>query len=203
MAGRFFLTTLLLIFLCNTSWAKVLGTAGATYQIVEPDALEEVEAAAKKVNWQKEYGKLAKQVKTWRPEIATIPHATADNTRTIALKYTLQADIPNPKDMKRPLYPKGYTFNPLDYTMFPEKLLFIDGSSAKQVAYAKEVIDATIILTGGDIQLVGKKLGGRVYYADKKLLKLFEIKAVPSMAVQLGNTFQITEIYVSQNMPKR
>ena len=206
MMKRIFLTYL--VAACAVSSpasAKVLGTMGATYTISEPDALQEVEDAAKKVNWQKLFADMEKKVKHLRPQVAPLPHVRESSSRTVTMSYTLEEDMPNPRDPQRPLYPKGFTFNPLEYTSLPGKVVCFDGTDPKEVAYVGSLHDdsAILIMTAGDIDVVSRSIHHSVYYANDHLIQLFQIEAVPSVVTQEGTVLKVEEINVSKTDYRR
>jgi conjugal transfer pilus assembly protein TraW len=123
----------ILLALVTTVQAKHLGTFGATYSIVEKDALEEIRDKARTTNWERAFSRemWEKKLRAYRPsELKALPRAERENVFTVDLTYTLDFDIPDGKGGI--LYPKGYTFNPLDYVSFPNTLVFIDGSDPIQ-----------------------------------------------------------------------
>ena len=99
----------------DASFARHLGTVGNVYPVVEPDALAEIRTAAARVDWEKIIDgqqKLA-MIKNFRPrDLHPLPAAKADKSFLVDMTYTLDADIPDGKGGV--LYPKGFTFNPLD-----------------------------------------------------------------------------------------
>jgi conjugal transfer pilus assembly protein TraW len=183
------------------SFAKVIGTDGATYPIVEKDALSEVEEAAARVDWSKMFNDGAKNNQALKLQIDPLPIVAKTSVRTIKMSYTLEEDMPNPQDPTTTLYPKGFTFNPLDYSILPGKLVFIDGSNKDQVAWAKSLKDdsAMVIVTGGDYNKVGAELKTIAYNADQKLIDMFKIKAVPTIVTQKGSELQVEEVVVARN----
>ena len=182
------------------SYARVIGTEGATYPIIEQDALTEVEEAAKRVDWEKVFKDGAKDTKAFRTQVDKLPRVTQHSVRTFGMIYTLEEDMANPSDPSKPLYPKGFTFNPLEYSMLP-RLIFIDGGDPAQVAWVKSLKDDTamVILTSGEYKAVGSALKSVTYNADDRLIQMFKLKAVPSIVTQKGAEIQVEEISIARS----
>ncbi len=177
-----------------------LGTVGATYPIAEPDALTEIEEAAKRVNWEKllEKKKMEKMIQSYRPSgLISVPRARAARSYPVDMTYTLTQDIPDGRGGV--LYPSGFTFNPLQYLSLPNILVFIDGSDPDQVdwygasSYAKEP-RATLLLTDGNYFELMEKFKRPVFYANGSLLSRMNLTAVPAVAIQKGPMIEVHEI---------
>jgi len=195
------LSAILLFCVPAWSYANVLGSVGKTFPFAERDALSEVEDKAKQVDWKKEMDSLKEKVVKRRPEIVKLPRTVADRVRRIDMSYTLDIDIPDPRDISRVLYPKGFSFNPLQYMTLPGCVVFADAGDRGQMAwlrknaYVKESA-SKILLTGGDIGKTEQILSRPLFYADPALVERFEIMAVPSVACQKGVSLEIHEILV-------
>ena len=194
----------LIIFLAlvSSAQARHLGTFGATYPIVEKDALEEIRDKAKSTNWERAFSRemWEKKLKAYRPsELKSLPRAERENVFTIDLTYTLDFDIPDGKGGV--LYPKGYTFNPLDYVSFPNTLVFIDGSDPIQVGWlisSEYSTDgsAMILITAGSYYDLFTRLKRPVFYADARIVEKFRLSAVPAVVHQKENLFEVREIAI-------
>ena len=126
------------VFFCllgvNTSHAKHLGTVGRVYPVTEPDALAEIQEAARRVDWHTalDQEKTRAAIQRFRPNgLHSLPVAKADKVFQVNMTYTLASDIPDGKGGV--LYPKGFAFNPLDYGGLSGGLVIIDGSDSGQV----------------------------------------------------------------------
>ena len=161
--------------------AKVLGTYGMTYQISENDALAEIEARARQVDWSKVLDK--KKVENYQgpPDRMSLPRAKRSRSFLVDMTYTTEIDVPDGKGGI--LYPKGYTFNPLDYVTYPKTLVVINGSDPEQVKWLAgseydKRLDVTLLLTEGNFKTVAKKVSRPVFYADRKIIERLKLKAV-------------------------
>ena len=178
----------------------VVGRAGAVYPIAEKDALRELMQKVEQVDWKRQFSDIRQSVRTFQPsDLARLPRARHDRTFIVDPTYTLSFDIPDGKGGI--LYPKGYTFNPLDYVSLPDILVFIDGADMKQLewfqksSYAKAP-NVMLLMTGGSYPEVEKKLQRPVFYAPDKITKRFRIEAVPSVLYQKGKFLEVKEFEI-------
>jgi len=179
--------------------AEVLGIYGATYGSAEKDALVEIEEQAKKINWDDKINKKAteQKIKGYRPEgLPDIPVTTENRSFLRDMTYTTEIDVPDGRGGI--LYPKGYTFNPLEYLTLPNIIVFINGSDRKQVEwfenspYIKDM-KTTLVLTGGSYYELSKHFKRPAYYAVRNIAERLGIEHVPSVAVQKGKYMEISE----------
>ena len=139
---RFLEIIITAIFFCiigsESCFAKHLRTVGNVYPVVEPDALAEIREAATRVDWEKVIDRQQKlaMIKKFRPrDLHPLPAAKADRFFLVDMTYTLNADIPDGKGGV--LYPKGFTFNPLDYVKLSSLLVIIDAGDPQQIQWFK------------------------------------------------------------------
>ena len=176
--------------------AKVLGTFGMTYRIVEQDALAEIEERARQVDWNKILDKRKVENYQGPPDRLSLPRAKRNRSFPVDMTYTTEIDVPDGKGGI--LYPKGYTFNPLDYVNYPKTLIVINGSDSEQVKWlaASEYdkrLDVTLLLTEGMYGAVAKRVSRPVFYANRKIIERFKLKAVPSIIRQKDRAMEVTE----------
>ena len=197
---------LTLFFLCaSPAFAINLGTVGVTYEIAEEDALAAFQERAKQVNWNKVFSreKAEKLIREYKPKgLISLPRATQDRNFHVDMTYTLEFDIPDGKGGI--LYPKGYTFNPLDYVQMPTILVIINGDDTDQVKWFKESgydkdFKTMLLLVGGSYSDLMKKLDRPVFYADQKIVDKFKLKAVPSVVRQDGVFMEVKEFQIPES----
>lgn len=184
--------------------AKHLGQVGKVYEIAEPDALEEIQAKAAGIDWDKALGgeKKKELIEGYRPEnLAKLPRAEKNRTRLIDMTYELDADLPDGKGGS--LYPKGFRFNPLEYFSYPNILVFIDGDDQDQVEWFQESKlsrdDRTrLILTGGAFAELNRKLERPVYYLTEPIKNRLRLEAAPSIIWQKGLAMEVKEIHIAK-----
>ena len=181
-----------------------LGVLGNTYSIAERDALEEIQERARAVDWEKKMDrkKAEKRIKSYKPRnLSKLPRALEDKTSLVDMTYTLDIDIPNGKGGI--LYPKGYTFNPLEHVQFPNTIVVIDGTDEEQVNwflksdYANDY-KTTFMLSDGSYYDLMEKLKRPVYFADDRIINRFKLKAVPSVIRQKGNYMEVCEFGIKK-----
>ena len=190
------------IFSAEACFAKHLGTVGNVYPIVEPDALAEIRDAAARVDWEKviDRQKKLEMIKNFRPgDLHPLPVARADKSFLVDMTYTLDADIPDGKGGV--LYPKGFTFNPLDYVSLTSVLVIIDASDRHQIGWFKaspyaEDYRTRLILSGGDYYDLTKELDRPVFYLVDAVASRLQLAAVPSVIRQQDNMLQVREVLV-------
>jgi len=186
--------------------AKDLGSFGKTYPVAEKDALTEIEDRAKQVDWSKVLDK--KKVENYQgpPDRGILPRAERERARQVDMTYTTEIDVPDGKGGI--LYPKGYTFNPLDYIAYPKTIIVINGNDRSQVAWFKESeysqrLDVTLLITEGAFGIISRQIDRTVSYANNKIISRFQLKAVPSIIRQKGRLMEVIEIVVPETPKKR
>jgi len=185
----------------SSAHAKELGTFGMTYRIAERDALAEIEERAKQVDWHKVLDKRKVENFQGPPDRVRLPRAKRNRSFPVDMTYTTEIDVPDGKGGI--LYPKGYTFNPLDYVTYPKTLVVIDGSDPEQVKWfaASEYdkrLDVTLLLTGGSFGAVSKRISRPLFYADRKIVERLKLQAVPSVVRQKGRMMEVTEVKLTK-----
>lgn len=194
-----------------SSHAKDLGVFGAVYAIAEKDALREIEEKATRADLNRMVNKdeLTKKLKNYTPEdlkaIKDLPRARKERTFLVDMTYTLEQDIADDKGTV--IYPKGYTFNPLDYIIYPGTLVILNGAIREQVAwftaspYSRD-LSVKVLITDGSYADLSKVLKRPVFYASKAVIEAFRIRAVPSVVRQEGRFMEVKEIVVeAKNSP--
>ncbi len=173
-----------------------LGVVGTTYSIAEPDMLSQLQGqVAKNDHARKQW---LEQIKTYQPaDLHNLPQATTDRTFQVDMTYTLNRDLTD-ADGKL-IYPKGYSFNPLDYINFPGGIVVIDGAAPEQVAWFKQTPYAEnhqmkLLITDGLAPELIQILQRPVFYLTKDIAKRLQLKAVPSLIFQRGKRMHVQEI---------
>jgi conjugal transfer pilus assembly protein TraW len=182
---------------CNAIGGEIV--TGMTYQISERDALEELEERVQKVDWKKHIQSI--KPNKYRPSnLIELPRARGASKFLVDMSYTVESDILNNKGEL--LYPKGYTFNPLDFISFEKTLVVINGDDPKQVRWfksssLKNKINVSLFLTQGDAISTSKDLARPVYYATKPLVARFQLRSVPSVVKASGRCMEVEEIFIN------
>lgn len=197
---------LLCLLVASPAAARDLGTFGAVYDVVEKDALKELEEKAKSVDFSKAVDRNAvlRRASDFAPEdvkqTRTIGPARKDRAFLVDVTYVLERDI---KDEKGNIvYPAGYAFNPLSYVAYPRTLVVLNGNRPEQVRwfknspYAKDA-RTTLLLTDGSYGELSRALKRPVFYASTRLIEAFRIQAVPSVVRQVGVYMEVAEVFVA------
>ena len=193
-------------FLClpaiATATVKIVATTGTTYSIAEKDALVEIEERAKAVDWSKTMPK-SRDLVSFRPvAMSKLPKASRDKRYLVDLTYTLKQDLPNGRGGI--LYPKGYTFNPLDIVPFDQVLVIIDGDDREQIAWlftSPLLVNpkTRIMVTAGESRDLAAKLKHPVTYADSRIISRFRVGAVPAIIQAQGKLILVEEVKVASS----
>ncbi len=195
----------LCLLMTSMAVARDVGTFGTVYDIVEKDALKELEDKAKSVDFSKAVDRnaLVKKARNFTPEdvkeMKAIGPAGKDRTFFVDMAYTLERDIKD--DKGNIIYPAGYTFNPLSYVAYPTTLIILNGKRPEDVrwfeesSYAKDA-RVTLLLTDGSYSDLSRSLKRPVFYASTRLIEAFRIQAVPSVVRQSGIYMEVTEVRI-------
>ena len=179
-----------------------MGVSGRTYRIAEPDAMAEIKSAAARADWKKFMSreKVAQRIKHYRPaDLRPLPPAKADRSFLVDMTYTLDMDIPDGKGGV--LYPKGYSFNPLEYIPLAITLVVLDGNSLDQLnwfirsAYADDLRTRLIVTDGNYYDLI-EKFDRPVFYLPAEMTSRLKLSAVPSVVQQQGKKMLVREFRV-------
>ncbi|WP_421198531.1 hypothetical protein [Aeromonas enteropelogenes] len=175
---------------CLLSCSMHVGAAviGQTYDVKEPDALTEIEQKAASVDWNKA---LNKPVDQWTAlQGIKLPFATEDRSRSVIPFYTTEFDI---KDKSgRVTYPKGFTFNPLEFVTLPQRIVIIDPLQEQWLQDHARVTDQ-IIFTHGNVFKAKERLNVPIFILDDKTRSRLDIKVVPTIVEQKGKMLVLHE----------
>jgi conjugal transfer pilus assembly protein TraW len=178
--------------------AKDLGKYGATYPIIEEDAISQLKKAIAKYDWEKFKIKQKEKIKNFKPkDLVDLPVAKEDKVFKVDMTGAIKEDIIG-RDGEV-IYPKGYKYNPMEYVFMRRIIVFINGKDEKQIEWYKKSpypadMRTMLLITDGSYLDVRKKLNTMtVYYANKEIIERMGIKAVPSVAVQKGTELEVQE----------
>lgn len=189
------------VLLTSAVYAANPAVLGRTYEIREKDALQAIEDAAKKVDWQKVFNeKKMEAFKKYQPkDLRRLPRATEDASYMVDMTYTLDIDVPDGRGGI--LYPKGYTFNPLEYVKYPGTIVVIDASDEEQVdwfnnsEYAR-MMQTRLLISDGAHYDAAEAVDRPVFYLREKMADRFKLRAVPSVVKQNGKYMEVQLINV-------
>ena len=177
--------------------AKDLGKYGATYTIIEEDAIVQMKKAIAKYDWDKFKKKQIEKIRKFKPkDLVDLPAAKEDKVFSIDMTYTLKEDIIGKDGVV--IYPRGYQYNPMEYVFMRRIVVFINAKDIRQMEWYKNSpyphdTRTVLLITDGSYLYVKNKLKTSVYYANREIVERMGIKAVPSVAVQKGTELEVRE----------
>jgi conjugal transfer pilus assembly protein TraU len=189
------------IFVILLSFVSIICAAdekiGNTYPIVESDMFEDVEKAVASTDWK---GVLKKNEDDWSAFGGVkLPLATAHRNRRVIPWYTTDIEIKDPRNGEI-LYPKGFTFNPLQYRSLPFRVLIL---APGQEDWLKDNLRATDVIayTFGNVPkmtLEHNLSSNQVFILNSPMVKEMRLEFVPSIVTQYKNAYQIEEFEIEQ-----
>ena len=185
-------------------YALNLGVFGNTYKIAEKDSIIELKKKAAQVNWKKIFNrdKAESLIKNYRPDLIKLQKTDKNNQFLVDMTYSLEFDIPDGKGGI--LYPKGFSFNPLEYINFYKTLVVFDGTDDAQVQWCKSNYannyNFTLLISDGSYYDLSKKFGRPVFYASADIIARFKLKKVPSVISQKDKYMEVKEIAVDKKI---
>jgi len=180
---------------------KNLGVVGQTYPVVEPDVVAELKEEAARKNRFRD-NEFFERMKTYQPEdIHHLPRATMGRTFLVDMTYTLDRDLLDGDG--KVIYPKGFTFNPLDYVSFSGGILVIDGNDPSQLKWFKNTSYADnhqvrLLLSDGYAYELINQLKRSVFYLTDEIADRLHLSAVPALVIQKGDRLQVREFLVPE-----
>ncbi len=163
-------------------------TIGAVYEIIEPDALEEIEnAVSGKSITLEDFGDSDHWSAT---QSKLLPVADADRIRDVIPWFSLPFDIPHPEGGV--LYPRGYTFNPLEHVRLPNTLWIVREEQLNW-AFDNAADFDMIILSGGNALKQSNKRAHPVFMLEAQLSERLNLEFAPSKVWQDGNVLKVQE----------
>ncbi len=159
-----------------------------TYPIAEKDILNEIQEKARSVDVSSITKKSRAQ---WSAFIGyPLPEVTENKRRSYVPFYTTEMAIKNADGSI--LYPKGFTFNPLDHIQLPYRIVVFKLSQLPKIKHLFRPTDV-LIADSGDVIEVSEKENLHVFMLDKRTAKRLNVKAVPSIITQSGKKLIIEE----------
>lgn len=160
-----------------------------TYPIVEPDPMVEIQKRLESVD-------VTNYTQTPREEWTVFdgdpyPKAMQNRTRIYIPMYSLEFDIFDKNG--KVLYPKGFTFNPLEYVRMSGRIVVFHLDKLEELKPLLRTSDI-LIADAGDVIAASEKLGRHIFLVEPKMRERLGLKVVPSIITQKENAFEIQEI---------
>ncbi|WP_062343221.1 type-F conjugative transfer system protein TraW [Novosphingobium sp. CCH12-A3] len=180
-----------------------LGRFGETWPVIEPDLLSMIAARLKAAQGSGQLDQLNRafaaraEARVMNPTpVGGLSPATKSRSWTYDPAMTLSADIRDAKGVL--IAARGTRINPLDLVTLPRMLLFVDGTSDSQVAWAQAQGDdahVSIILVAGSPFARMRALKRRVWFDQGGTLTArFGIAHTPVLVRQRGKALQVDEV---------
>lgn len=178
----------LMLGLSATRADAATSTIGRTWSIAEPDAMAEIEArVASAPDMAAQFGPRA----SWSAmRAAALVPARVNRVRTLVPFYSVEEDIRLPDG--RLLYPKGFTFNPLDYVSLPQRLVIVHPRDLGW-ALGKARFTDVILLTAGDPIELSEKTGRPLFILEDRVKERLGLTVAPVIVAQEGKKLVLTE----------
>jgi conjugal transfer pilus assembly protein TraW len=183
------------------SWAQDLGVQGNTYQIKEKDAIDTMKRT---VGDRLANGGKEKIIKGAQDRyLATLENAPTPpgitvvkrpSVRFVDLTYTVPDPIKDNNGVT--IVPAGMKINPLKIRPLTKRVFFIDAGNAAQLAYVKAnaAKNDKVIALAGPVLKAADVLKRHVYMDVNGLAAKMKVKAIPSIASQVGLELKIEEV---------
>lgn len=189
MAGAAFLAA------ATSASATDLGVQARVWQITEQDIRELIAAQMAEVDWSEKEDELKTSAKNYTKNLPqrSLPEAEKTETKYIDMSIQLSSDIKIPvkgadgKYTWQVYYKKGMMMNPLSKVRPVEALLYFDGRSPEQTAFAKEVTAdpfsniIPIEASGEAYDRTLKEFDRIVFYGYEPQIQRFNITKLPAL----------------------
>lgn len=163
-------------------------TIGRTYDIIEVDALTEIEAKVATTAF--DPGVFGDE-KDWSAlRSANLPLALKPAVREVIPFFTLTFDIPDGDG--NILYPEGYTFNPLEYLTLHGRLIVVNESQLDW-ALGQASMGDMVLLSGSNPLEATRRVGQAIFKLEDQVRDRFDLRYVPSIVRQDGARLIIEE----------
>jgi conjugal transfer pilus assembly protein TraW len=194
------LLALLTLCFSASALAEELGTIGNVYPIGERNflsfierKLSELEKSGSMAEYQEKMTNQARQ-SFFNPNPTNLPFAEKNRFVYFDPSVLINEDIRD--EQGKILYPNGTKVNALEHMALTSVILFFNGESEDEIAWAKAIHDskkAIPILTAGKWADLSLAWNRQVYFDQKGLLtKRFMIDETPAMIEAVGRKLKIS-----------
>jgi len=186
---------LMLALACHEPGLAATSTIGRTWPIAEADAMAEIEARAARAP------SLASRLgprSSWSAlQGAPLRQARVDRVRSLVPFYTVEEDIRLPDG--RLLYPKGFTFNPLDYVSLPQRLVIVHPRDLGWALKQARLTDF-ILLTAGDALDLSERSGRPLFILEERVKERLGLTVAPVIVAQQGKKLVLSEYALNSRL---
>ena len=201
------LATLCSSMLCTQVAAKDFGQHGPVFEIIEPSLLDtiharlgEMEASGELLAMQSEMQATTRTyVNRPRPVLGLLK-AEVEYIFEVDLTIEVSRDLADHQG--RVFAAAGTRINPLQYSRFDKRIVFLDGDDPAQVAWAlsegTELDTLLVLVNGAPLELMREH--GRRFYFDQDgiMVERFQIARVPSEVWRADPVMMVREVPVGE-----
>jgi len=199
------LCALLVVATGSTAIAKDFGTHGPVWEIIEPSILDTIKARLGDMESSGALADMEEEMKATTRAYVNRPRPVAGLVEAqdyaefeVDLSITLNRDLADQQG--RVFARAGTVINPLDYSIFNKRIVFLDGDNPDQVAFALSQgteLDTLLVLTNGAPLELMRAHGRRFYFdQDAQMTQKFQITKLPSEVVRGQRVMIVREIPV-------
>ncbi|MES2303679.1 MAG: type-F conjugative transfer system protein TraW [Pseudomonadota bacterium] len=183
--------------------AHDFGRFGETWPVIEPDLLQAIgqrlahaQASGEIDRLNRTFSDRAQARVEHPPAVAGLAAATQNRTWVYDPSVAIDADV---RDAKGALIAtKGQRINPLDLVRLPRELVFVDGTSSDEMAWANARGNDTrvsiILVRGAPLERM-RQMQRRIWFDQAGILTTrFGITHTPAYVRQQGRTLEVSEV---------
>lgn len=179
------------------SQALDFGVKSHTFEIKEQSFSSMMLEKLSKVDVETHNNEINKKIiyKAQNPTSTNLPRCSKSTSHLIDPSITLNQDIKD--DKGNVLFTSGTKVNPLDKISI-EEVVLINGNDKEQIAWYKQNhVSKTLILLGGNYDLVKKSLNKELYFDQMgEWVKRFKISSLPAILMQEDKSIRVHEINI-------
>ena len=189
------LLVLIVFFLQGNSTTDRLGPV---YPIIEPDWLEWLPKQAEKRLKERPMALSKEQIRrAIQRQMPEIDLPEVKTSRTYYVDPAVRVSRPVADHTGKIVVPSGGRINPLEQLPAFRPIVILDGRKENQVEWVRGIIDDArplVLIIGGDMIELNKRLGMPVYPAPQAIIDRFSIQRVPVMLSRQGKTLKVEEV---------
>ena len=190
---------------CEAAAAQDLGVRGEIFPVNEPDLFAEIAAKFARLDAAGEVDRINVRLRDRAlarverpPRVVGVTATTEPRAFHFDPTVTLAEDIKTADGQV--IARAGDQFNPLDYTLMAQRLIFFDGEAADQVAWARREVETadnpvSAILIAGPVLDLSRDWGAQVFFDQSgTLTRRLGITQTPARVSRDGDLLLIEEV---------
>lgn len=191
----------------SPAMAEDFGTHGPVWDISEPSLLDVIKARLQEMEEAGDIARMQQEMQdTTRAYVARprpvfgLVKAQEERSFEVDLTITVSRDLADHEG--RVFARAGSVINPLHYSHFNKRIVFLDGDDPAQVAFALQEgneLDTLLVLTNGAPLELMREHGRRFYFdQDAVMVNRFQIAALPSEVMRASDVMIVREVPVGE-----